>query len=386
MKTKTFAALAVGVVVATSMTLVAIEDPEERDFYGWRASAGANFAFGMKSKLTMAGTRAIQALGFGKRSSSSSGEPKNLMPYAGGERIDYSSGAYIDPSSALDPSVGDTWNWRIPDSARSGDHFTLGTHTYSEIDGSFSESGSGMYSGSDDGFVPGVSLELTRELWRDVERGYGVDLSVGLAWYRRNNAFKSGGRVFTREVTETRVDHTATATYSPIWLSDPYAHADGGWWGSGAADHGTVMHFSDISVDQASYPSSFSSYETVDLYGKGDYEEWEISLMAKPWYELNENWRLTGTLGVGVSRSEFDFTMNAIAGGETVYAAKREFDDWDVYALLGLGTEVRMGRFDVSLDVLARCFQDDLEIRSSDVNGSVDKADWLVRLAVGCEF
>lgn len=378
--------MCVAAVLMMGAATVCAGGDESREFYGWRVSAGANFAFGMRTKLNLKGGRAIRALSPIPRPESSIGERKELLPRAGGPRVDYSSGAWVNPESGLDPSIGDSWNWRIPDSARAGDHFELGTHEWTEVEGSFSERGDGDRSGADDAFAPGVSLELSRELYRDEERGFGVDVAFGLAWYRRNKAFKSGGTVYSRSMTEERTDYSASATYSPGWLNDPYARPDGGWWGAGATDHGTVMHFSDISVSERSFTSSRSVSDTLRLTGEGDYEEWELSLMARPWYELTDWWRVNATLGVGVSRSEFDFKMNAISGGRSVYAAKHEFSDWDVYALAGLGTTVRVGRFDLSLDFLARCLQDNLRIRCAEARGAVDKANWLVRAAIGFEF
>ena len=86
---------------------------------------------------------------------------------------------FIDPNS--DAAVpGRTWNWRLPESAAQGNSFVM--EDYYVEPGAVTEYAGG-HVGDSDQYEPGISVELSRTLWSDKERGWGVDLALAASYF-----------------------------------------------------------------------------------------------------------------------------------------------------------------------------------------------------------
>ena len=182
----------------------------------------------------------------------------------------------------------------------------------------------------------------------------------------------------------TTVDaHQAMADYQDGIYSQTHA----GYYGDGVASgsgHPGVMWNSvgiPLSVGAVTTPHTYTSSYSAS----GDYQELEMMLMARPWYELTDWCRVFGELGLGVSRSQFDFTYSAM-GGTGAVRSSQDFSEWDVYGVGGGGVLFRLWRCDLSIDFLARFLKDDLDVNGRYVSGHVERADWLMRVMVGVEF
>lgn len=343
---------------------------ERRGFGPWRVSAGGNMGFGLKTKMGFSAPRSS----YSTATSQAIGSPSDISErLANGERVSFLGGAFIDPSSG-NMSAPYTQNWRIPVSGldRTTGAMTLNSAQLGGISGSASDSAS----------VYGASLELARTLYAH-ESGFGVDFAFGVSWMKRNGCFKA-------KASGTYMD-SSSYVYTPsagssnyAVLTSPYLQESGGYYGAGGSGgFGPVLDYSDFGAGTIDY-SSYTGHYSINA--TGDYEEWEFAFMLKPWWEVTDFWRLTGTLGLGVTRSEFDYSVSASFGEGGRYVSHKTFDEWRCYGIAGLGSTVRICSFDISLDVLARFCQKDMDIHSESVNGSIEKPDLVLRLALGYEF
>lgn len=348
----------------------AAEQAETSGFGAWRVSAGGNFGFGLKTKL---GFRTPSRFYSGP-TSPALGSPADIAArLASGGSVDFLDGAFIDPSGPV-PSPN-TQNWRFPVSSldRSTGEVTL--H-------SAQMSGSVAGRGSDDETAFGASVELARTLYAH-ESGFGVDFAVGFSWMRCNNCFKasSSGMYADRS---TYVYTPSPGSVNSIVLTSPFLTPNGGYYGAGSpSGMGPVLDWSDFGPDTISQTSSSGTYR---MHASGDYEEWAFSFMLKPWWEVADWWRLTGTIGLGVARSEFGSTVSGVLGSSGTYTSHDTFHEWKCYGIGGVGTVFRLWRVDLSFDVLARFCNDDMSIRSESLSGRIEKPDIILSCALGFEF
>lgn len=119
-----------------------------------------------------------------------------------------------------------------------------------------------------------------------------------------------------------------------------------------------------------SYSSPFSI--------RGDLQMYEFQLALKPYYELTEWFMIRGTLGVGLDYRNFDVKVSGL-GSETS-------DDWDCYMVYGLGGMLYWKGMCLGADFLGKVFDDDLDVDTKYVNGSIGNAKWGFRAYVGYEF
>ena len=346
-----------------------VQQSEMSGFGGWRVSAGGSFGFGLKTKMGFA----VHRQAYARPTSPALGSPSDIAArLASGQRASFLDGAYIEPMGANE----NTQNWRFPESAvdRSTGVVTLESTQLSDrgIVGS----------GSEDDFTYGVSFELARTLYVH-EDGYGVDLAVGLTWMRRNDCFKarSSGRYIN---DSTYVYTPSPGNMNSVVLTSPYITPVDGYYGAGTSSGmGAMFNWGDFGPNTVEQTSTSGSY---NISASGDYEEWDILLMLKPWWEVTDFWRLTGTVGLGITRSEFESAVSATFGNGGSYSSHKTFDEWRCYGVAGLGTVLRYGRFDLSLDVLARFCQDDMKVKSEAISGKIEKPNLVLCAAVGFEF
>ena len=103
-----------------------------------------------------------------------------------------------------------------------------------------------------------------------------------------------------------------------------------------------------------------------------------LFLALKPYYELTEWFMIRGTLGVGLDYRNFDVRVSG--------CGKSSCDDWDCYMVYGLGGLFHWNGASLGFDFLGKAFDDDLDVNSRYVSGSIDNAKWEFRVYVGYEF
>ena len=339
-------------------------------FGAWRVSAGANFGFGLKTRMTRVSPTALYPVSTSPYMGSGADIASRL---ASGREARFLNGAYINPNGSMASPY--TQNWRVPASALDRTTGSISLES-AQLDPAVSGARN-----SDDSNANGVSLELSRTLFE--KRGFGLDLAFGLSWLRADNCFRmrGGGDYLSR----TGYIYTPSAgNINAMVLTSPRLAPEGGYYGAGSSDGmGTVLDWSDLGEDTISAVSERLSYK---MDASGDYEEWELSFMLRPWYEVTDWFRLNATAGLGVTRSEFDYSVFYSVDGAAARSVHRSEDEWRAYGIVGVGVLMRAWMFDVSLDVLARIGQRDMDIDCEAMHGKVEKPDLFVRLAIGFEF
>lgn len=322
----------------------------EATFGGWRLSVGGNMAFGAKARMSYA----RNAFGVVPGGAFNPANP-------GTARYEFDNGAYIDMSDQGGAKPGDTRNWQIPAS------MTRPVEGGRAFDFSNTQLGGGSV--SDDGMTLGASLELSRTLYA-AENGFGLDVAFGVSWMMCNDILNGSA--------QAGYDRT-TSSFTPTEPGYPPS-ADGSRYGGnfGTGD----MYFAAPYDWEGPTPSS----GTYSTHVSADYDEFELSLMLKPWYELTDWWRIYGNIGMGFGCGRFDFSMNAVLDGKTIYNLNEDECEWDFYGIAGGGTVFRLGSFDLSFDILYRFCQDDINVGNQYVNCTIEKPDLVFRLAIGYEF
>ena len=340
-------------------------------FCGWRVSAGGAMGFGLKTKMRFA----VPGRVYLGPSSPAAGSPAAIKDALdGGQRVSFLDGAYIDPES--DMSSPYTQNWRFPEAAVDRSTGSVSLQSAQFADGGMSGCG------SDTEAAFGASAELARTLYAH-EDGFGVDLALGFAWMRRNNCFKA--HAAGTYVDRSSYVYTPTSgSMNEAVLTSPGLSPSGGYYGAGVASGmGPVLDWSDFGPGTLSQTSSSGSYS---LCGEGDYEEWDLRVMFKPWWAVTDWFLLTGTIGMGVSRGKFEYEVSGRFDATGGYSSHRTVDKWDCYGVAGGGVAFRLWQVELSCDVLARFLQDDLKVHSEAMSGRIEKPDLLVLVALGYAF
>ena len=82
----------------------------------------------------------------------------------------------------------------------------------------------------------------------------------------------------------------------------------------------------------------------------------------------------------GVLQLPRDFDVHVSGDGTS------SFHDWDVYMLCGVGGMFTWKDVNLGIDFLRKVFDDDLDVRSRYVNGSISNSEWYLRVYVGYQF
>ncbi len=347
-------------------------ESESTGFGAWHISIGGAMNAGVKTRLSHRSLTLPQSYvsRFGTQSNA--------------QRLEWGDGYVRDDAYGHGSS---TINWKLPSSSYNGDGTFSMVNRYDEI---VSTSLSRYDSGNPDAdYQPGVSVELSRTLYADVKHGWGVDFAAAFSYFFGNDLYSANGGYSQTDMVnsgeyQTTVDaHQAMADYQDGIYTQTYPgyYGDGVMSGSG---HPGILWNSvgtPVNVGPRTTPHTYmSSYSA-----SGDYQEIEMLFMIKPWYELTDWCRVFGELGLGVSRSQFDFSYSAM-GGTGAVRSSQDFSEWDVYGIGGGGVLFRLWRFDLSVDFLARFLKDDLDVNGRYVSGHIERADWLMRVMVGVEF
>lgn len=363
----------------------------------WRVSAGPVFDSGVKTRLRCdphasfsvpyaAGLTAAEAERLARE-----GTPVS------GTRRKYASGAWIDTdddtTAMYGPDSKYTGYYHIPGRpgvVNEGSVFSLGSVPYAEVSSSSSGS-SASFADKDCHPLPGVSLELDRTLYRDSERGWGVDLGFAFQYFYRRNVYKDS----TAWSDSARVNegaYEAKIDTEDAYISDnPNEDFN---WGGGGTYYGNPMSGSgyysgvingDGVYSELAWSGVRQQSSRGSMYAKADYENLEMMFLVKPYYEVTDWFRIVGTLGLVVSRQNLEFAATISQNGtHSKYA--RHFHDWDVYGVAGIGASFAFDDFSIGVDFLARFFDDDMDIRSDCVRGDVERGDWMCRVMFGYRF
>ena len=380
MKNSYFAAIACIALLA----LPGFSEEEEAQRATWRFTVGPAMGGHLKSSLEMRSDRIAPALKFAPYAPSGISKKDAMASGSriGSERVNVSKdGAYyIDPNDSQGVP-GETMNWRLPAGSLEGDSFVLGNAYYES-----SHSSSTYPLRKADKFEDvGVSLSVDREIWGNGR--FGVDLGLMFSWLMKNDAFEFSGMVADasaasesgRYVTEIQMDGDV--------VSDPWFANEDGSYGGGSFDQaGPVMSLGDNISYGWKKDSVRSKSASLSVKSSGDYDSEEIAFLIRPWFDVADWFRLVGTVGVGVSRAAFDFTIDGYSNGNRPYHDSEKFDDWDVYGIAGAGGMFHYKGYCLGCDFFARFCDDDLDVDGRSVRGEISRESWTIRAYLGYEF
>ena len=351
---------------------------------GWRVIGGANYNSGLKTDLKVSGARALPhmpsapASGGMSRSQAETAAKRVLN----GQAVSFDNGAFIDPDySGKDAMPDCTWNWHAPAGAYQNGSMSFG-YDYAEV--SSSSVGSLVNSSHDDRDMPGFTVEIQRNLgqWGS----FGLDMGFGFSYFRRNDAFKSSGEVYRQ--TDTVEHGTYVAGVGMEQDLADWARNPDESYGAGTFDGpGALMPIGSGAFSFSDKMRNVSrTAHSMYLDSSADYEEIELTITAKPYYDITEWFRVVGTLGLAVSRGELDFDMMAASDGRRIYSDSERFSPWDCYGIGGLGGMVHAWHMCLGFDFLARFLDRDIDINGRSVTGSVERCPWMFRVYAGFEF
>ena len=353
---------------------------------GWRVTGGASCSSGLKTDLRVNGARALSAMpAFARPSGMSRSDAEAVVrAFDTGGRVELPDGAFVDPHYAGEAVLPDyTWNWYVPAGAYSG-----GTMNFSAdwVESTSVWSGDLDGRAGADGEMPGFNVELQRNLGQWGR--FGLDMGFGFSYSRRNNAFRASSAVRRTDTVE-RGSASASVTVDPAWAGMAQ-NADGSY-GVGTYDGpGPLLPISAAGASAFTFGSRVdgvtSATHSLFLDSSADYEEIELTLTAKPYYDVTDWFRVVGTLGAAVNRGELDFDLSAASGGRCVYAESERFSQWDCFGVGGLGGMFHGWNVCLGFDFLARFFGRDLEVDGRSVSGSVRRSPWTFRVYAGFEF
>lgn len=361
-------------VLASAATLAADAEFITDLGQGWRLTVGPQFNFNAKGRLGVK-SRAIPMPSPYSSSTKAVAQAAGDGISAGSGRMEFPNGGYIDPDDAAG-IAGETWNWRIPAGQLSGTQMSF-SHPYTERSTTYSAIGG---SDKDDGYSVGANFGLDRAIWKWGD--FGVDLGFNFSFFIKDNWYKGQAGGYARTDTyKSGAYNTDVDLGNADVLDDPWARNPDGSYGAGSFDGpGPVLSVSDISVshgwDAEQTSVSRSAYGPFSI--SGDLQMYEFQLAFKPYYDLTDWFMLRGTLGVGLDYRNLDVRVSGIG--------KSSENDWDCYLVCGLGGMFHWNDICLGADFLRKVFDDDMDVNTRYVSGSVDNASWIFRVYVGYEF
>lgn len=343
--------------------------------HGWRLTIGPQFNFNAKGRL------GVRSGAIPVPSSSASNTRDAARAGAdglsiGSGRTDFPNGAYIDPNDSAG-IAGETWNWHVPAGAINGGRMSFASAYYEQ-----STTYSALHGGQnkDDANSVGANFGLDRTLWKCGD--FGVDIGFTFSFFVRDNWFKGQAGGYTRTDVYTEGAYvTDIDVGNADVFSDPWAQNPDGSYGVGTFDGpGPVLNLGDISVsrraEETSTRTTSSSYGLFSI--RGDMQMYEFQLALKPFYELTDWFMVRGTVGVGLDYRNFDVKVTG--------HGKDSERDWDCYMVCGLGGMLHWKNICLGADFLRKVLDDDVDVNTRYVNGSIANANWTCRVYVGYEF
>lgn len=356
---------------------------------GWRVVGGANYNAGLKTDLSVSGARALPHMPAtttpsGATKAEAEAASKSILD---GRRVDLPNGGYIDPDYAGRDVLSDyTWNWHVPAGTYSSGSMS---YSYDYVESSYVGSGALAGRSSADRELPGFTAEIQRNLgqWGN----FGLDVGLVFSFFKRNDVYKSSCKVYRTDSVESGsyVSTVSSPDLDDDWWSQ--ARNPDGSYGAGTYDGpGAMLPLSIGGQSTFSFSGRINDISrttrSVLLDSSADYEEVELEVAAKPFYDVTEWFRVVGTLGVAVSRGQLDFGMTATFDGGRIDSDSERFSQWDCYGIGGLGGMFHHGCTCLGFDFLARFLDRDIDIDGRSVSGSVGRSPWMFRVYAGFEF
>jgi len=381
---------------------------------GWRVSAGAVYDSGVKTDMRFtprqtyvspfSGTpgamsrQQAQEAAWGKRSGT-------RTTYVNGRKGNAKS--WVDSKDAssghdVGHDDGKTTNYRFPAEVwNENTAFELGYADYEEIVTRQISDSAKQSSASDEAAMPGVNVQLSRNLYHDDEHSWGVEVALGFQYAKRNNVFKSSSSWVngssTRESGYYASRFRATGDLAELLTyrgaDSGYVHdyvwngdASGEYVGGGGADGFAAPIDLDDIRNEWGGGGSESYMETGALQASGDYSNMELLLLLQPYYDIFSWLSVNATVGMVVSRQSMEMSFSMLRNGVTDYSSNEDFSQWDVYGVAGLGMMLYYKGFTLSGDFLARFLDRDMDVSGSYYSGTVSRGSWMFRLGLGYEF
>lgn len=374
-------------VVAVVMMNLAVHADYSTVFDGgWRISAGPVYDPGANASVRFS-YRPTYVSPFTPGRSKASARSEAAGTKTSDTRTDFSNGAWID---TYDPVYGDdvgrTRYYGFPGSAYNGDRtFTLGSADYSDVETII---GRPMSFGADDeSGMLGVNIELSRNLYHDEDYGWGFDVAFAVQYFKHTGMFSAqeswlNGSSRNRSGRYSSVIDLSNGDYDE-W--NWHGSGDDAYYGSGdySGNAGPIDGAS-VEMDEFEVLDVDSSYGSMSA--EGDYENLELMLLGRPYYDIFDWLRVNATLGLVVSRQDLDFTMTMMRDGMVDYRSSRDFSQWDVYGVAGLGVMLYYRDFTLGCDFLTRFLDSDLDFSDNGVSGSVQRGRWMFKISAGYEF
>lgn len=341
---------------------------------GWRLTVGPQFNFNANGRLGVK-SEALPLPASSFSSTRAAAQAAGDSISVGSGRTTFGNGAFVDPNDSAGVP-GETWNWHVPAGQLNDGHMSF-VHAYTEQLTVYDAVGG---SRSDGNWSTGVAFGIDRQIWRYGD--FGVDIGFNFSFLLKNNWYKStvGGYVRT-DTTRTGSYNTDVDMGNVDVMDDPWVQNPDGSFGAGTFDGpGPVISVDELSVSHhwgtETVRSSTTSYGPFSI--RGDLQMYEFQLALKPYYELADWFMLRSALGLGLDYRRFSVGIDGV-GRDSVH-------DWDCYMLCGLGGMFHRGNFCLGIDFLRKIFDDNLDVNTRCVDGSICNANWMCRIYVGYEF
>lgn len=342
---------------------------------GWRFSVGPQFNFNASGRLGVkGGAIPLPAASFSSTRGAAQSAGDSIAVGTG--KTTFGNGAFIDPNDAAG-IVGETWNWYVPAGQMRNGSMSF-ANAYSEHSTVYEAVGG---SDKDSNWSVGTSFGIDRAIWTYGD--FGVEVGFNFAFFLKDDWFKGSAGGYRRTDSVIEGEYLTDVNFNPDVVNDPWAQNPDGSWGVGTYEGpGPILDLNNGDVAVSHRWGAESSRSTTSFSGpfsiRGDLQMYEFQLALKPYYELTEWFMVRGTLGVGLDYRNFDVKISGL-GGETV-------DDWDCYMVYGLGGMFYWKGICLGADFLGKVFDDDLNVDTKYVNGSIGNAKWGFRAYVGYEF
>ena len=342
--------------------------------HGWRLTVGPQFNFNAKGRLGVK-SDAIPLPASSFSSTRMEAQAAGDAIGVGARRMEFPNGAYFDPNDAAGV-FGETWNWYVPAGQLNNGSMSF-VNTYTEQSTVYTATGG---CDKDDTSSVGANFGLDRTIWKWGD--FGVDVGFNFSFFIKDNWFRGQAGGYTRTDTYESGSYITDVNLGNAGvLSDPWARNPDGSYGAGTFDGpGPVISMSDISISHrwAVDETRTETMQTGPFSIRGDLQMYEFQLALKPYYELTDWFMLRGTAGVGLDYRNLNVKVSGV-GRDSEH-------DWDCYMICGLGGMLHWKGICLGADFLRKVFDDDMDVNTRYLNGSISNAEWMLRVYVGYEF
>jgi len=367
---------------------------------GWRISAGAVYDSGVKTDMKFF-PQQVYRTPYSLTMGSLSRQQAQKLAHGEteGTKTTYVNTRNGDVQSTVDTNDsgapwGQTTSYRFSEAVWDRNvTFELGYAEYEEIQSMQASFDSMQSTASDEAAMPGVNIQLSRNLYHNEEWGWGVEAALSVQYARRNKAFRSSSDWFIGRSSKTtggmNSSYTATgdmATVLPLSMDESLGIKDQVWDSGAIGGPGSwfAIYPGDIKSDEWSSTSTHSSYGSLDV--QGDYDNLDLMMLLQPYYDVTDWLSVNATVGAVVSRQSMEMSFFMYRDGAVDYRSTNDYSQWDVYGVAGLGLMLYYKGFTLSGDFLARFLDRDMDVDDYYYHGTVGRGSWMFRLAVGYEF